>query len=80
MSRNRENIEKLRESSSTKQDVLISGENIKTINGQSLLGSGNVGLNVIYIQEDEPVLAVGQKALWIQKFPDGTFDIIVLEN
>lgn len=80
MSRNRENIEKLRESSSTKQDVLISGENIKTINGQSLLGSGNVGLNVIYIQEDEPVLAVGQKALWIQKFPDGTFDIIILEN
>lgn len=63
MSRNRENIEKLRESSSTKQDVLISGENIKTINGQSLLGSGNVGLNAIYIQEDEPVLAVGQKAL-----------------
>ena len=80
MSRNRENIEKLRESSSTKQDVLISGVNLKTINGQNLLGSGNVGLTAIYIQEDEPVLAVGQKALWIQKFPDGTFDIIVLEN
>lgn len=80
MSRNRENIEKLRESSSTKQDVLISGVNLKTINGQNLLGSGNVGLTAIYIQEDEPVLAVGQNALWIQKFPDGTFDIVILEN
>ncbi len=80
MSRNRENIEKLRESSSTKQDVLISGVNLKTINGQNLLGSGNVGLTAIYIQEDEPVLSVGQNALWIQKFPDGTFDIVILEN
>jgi hypothetical protein len=80
MSRNRENIEKLRESSSTKQDVLISGVNLKTINGQNLLGSGNVGLTAIYIQENEPILDVGQNALWIQKFPDGTFDIVILEN
>ena len=80
MSRNRENIEKLRESSSTKQDVLISGGNLKTINGQSLLGSGDVGLNVIYIQETEPVVAVGQKALWIQKMSDGTFDFKIIEN
>lgn len=27
-----------------KQDVLISGENIKTINGESLLGSGNISI------------------------------------
>ena len=27
---------------STKQDKLVSGTNIKTVNGQSLLGSGNV--------------------------------------
>ena len=80
MSRNRENIEKLRESSSTKQDVLISGVNLKTINGQNLLGSGNVGLTAIYIQENEPVVAVGQKALWIQKMPDGTFDFKIIEN
>ena len=29
---------------STKQDVLVSGTNIKTINGQSVLGSGNIVL------------------------------------
>ena len=28
----------------TKQDVLVSGENIKTINNQSLLGSGNINI------------------------------------
>lgn len=28
-----------------KQDVLISGQNIKTINGQSLLGAGNVSIS-----------------------------------
>ena len=28
----------------TKQDVLISGENIKTINGESILGSGDIGM------------------------------------
>lgn len=32
-----------------KQDALVSGENIKTVNGQSILGSGNVNLeSVIY--------------------------------
>ena len=31
---------------STKQDVLVSGENIKIINGQSVLGSGQVNLDI----------------------------------
>lgn len=34
----------------------------------------------IYIQETEPVVAVGQKALWIQKMPNGTFDFKIIEN
>ena len=34
----------------------------------------------IYIQETEPIVAVGQKALWIQKMPDGTFDFKIIEN
>lgn len=29
----------------TKQDALVSGENIKTVNGQSILGSGNITIN-----------------------------------
>lgn len=29
-----------------KQDSLVSGENIKTINGESILGSGNIELNI----------------------------------
>jgi hypothetical protein len=30
---------------STKQDTLVSGTNIKTVNGQSLLGSGNISIS-----------------------------------
>jgi len=56
-----------------KQDVLVSGTSIKTINNQSLLGSGNItisggaggGVQNVYIQETEPVIASGEKALWI---------------
>jgi hypothetical protein len=29
----------------TKQDLLVSGTNIKTINGQSILGSGNIKID-----------------------------------
>lgn len=31
---------------STKQDTLVSGTNIKTINGNSILGSGDVAVEV----------------------------------
>jgi hypothetical protein len=34
-------LEKLEQLINTKQDLLIDGENIKTINGQSILGSGD---------------------------------------
>lgn len=37
---------------SSKQDTLVSGTNIKTINGQSLLGSGDIALNVVYFEPD----------------------------
>jgi hypothetical protein len=30
---------------STKQDTLVSGTNIKTINGSSILGSGNITID-----------------------------------
>ena len=34
--------EKLNTQLATKQDSLVSGDNIKTINGESILGSGNI--------------------------------------
>ena len=40
----------LKASISTKQNTLVSGTNIKTINGNSLLGSGNVVLNIPSIE------------------------------
>lgn len=36
---------------STKQDVLISGTNIKTINNQSILGSGNIAVSTITFRQ-----------------------------
>lgn len=36
-----------------KQDTLVSGENIKTINSESLLGEGNIDLNDTYYTENE---------------------------
>ena len=37
----------------TKQDTLISGTNIKTINGQSILGSGNISTEEASIGKSE---------------------------
>lgn len=45
-------IENLLDSINNKQDKLISGSNIKTINDQSLLGSGNIvveGVTTSYV-------------------------------
>ncbi len=36
-----------------KQDVLVSGTNIKTVNGSSLLGDGNLNLNETYYTKTE---------------------------
>ena len=49
---------------SHKQDTLVSGENIKTVNGQSIVGSGNVtiptGLTVAYEVVDVGMLYLDQ--------------------
>lgn len=37
----------------TKQDILRSGENIKTINNESILGEGNININPDVIVSDE---------------------------
>ena len=36
-----------------KQDVLVSGTNIKTVNGVNLLGDGNLDLNLYYYTKTE---------------------------
>ena len=64
-----------------KQDNLVSGTNIKTINSQSLLGSGNIvissegggGVQNVYIQETEPEIT--SDSLWIQRLPNGNYTI-----
>ena len=64
-----------------KQDTLVSGTNIKTINSQSLLGSGNIvisgegggGVQNVFIQETEP--EVSSDSLWIQRLPNGNYTI-----
>ena len=64
----------------SKQDNLVSGTNIKTINSQSLLGSGNIvisgeggGTQNVFIQETEP--EVSSDSLWIQRLPNGNYTI-----
>lgn len=49
----------LRQLIATKQDILVSGTNIKTINNESILGSGNIdiqggGVTQIYMGDIEP--------------------------
>ena len=64
-----------------KQDNLVSGTNIKTINSQSLLGSGNIvisgggggGTQNVFIQETEP--EISSDSLWIQRLPNGNYTI-----
>ena len=64
-----------------KQDNLVSGDNIKTINSQSLLGSGNIvisgegggGVQNVFIQETEPEIT--SDSLWIQRLPNGNYTI-----
>lgn len=62
-----------------KQDNLVSGTNIKTINSQSLLGSGNIvissggGTQNVFIQETEPEIT--SDSLWIQRLPNGNYTI-----
>jgi len=42
----RSDVQDILEDVSGKQDILVSGTNIKTINNQSLLGSGNITIEV----------------------------------
>lgn len=56
-------VSQLKEDLSKKQDTLVSGQNIKTLNGQSILGSGNIetsgamSQNILDITLDQDVSA-----------------------
>jgi hypothetical protein len=67
-----------------KQTTLVSGTNIKTINGNSLLGSGDIVISVpeqnVFIQEATPTIDVGASALWICKGTDGTITFNLVEG
>ena len=69
-----------------KQDTLISGTNIATINNQSLLSGGNISINGgsgiqnVFIQEEEPLAGAGEKVLWIQTNADGSTTMFIKEG
>lgn len=71
-----------------KQDTLVSGTNIATINNQSLLSGGNInidggsggGTQNVYIQEEEPLAGAGEKVLWIQTKADGSTTMFIKEG
>lgn len=57
----------VKDSLNAKQDLLVSGTNIKTINGNSILGAGNLAVSVItyqYIRQYLPNPAFGIANTW----------------
>ena len=63
---------------SGKQDVLVSGTNIKTINNQSLLGSGNItieGGGGGGISEAYSIINIGQQSNFQGTYPDGYYTL-----
>ena len=70
----------------SKQDILVSGTSVKTINNQSILGSGNItvsggaGTQNVFIQETEPIIDIGTSSLWIQKSLDGSITFNLVDN
>ena len=56
-----DNIEQILDDLGTKQDVLVDGENIKTVQNQSILGSGNIELFSMMNQADyDAIVEMGE--------------------
>ena len=55
---------------------LVSGTNIKTVNGNSILGSGDllIPTSSVVIQTAEPSVPVGNSVLWIETMANGNFN------
>ncbi len=69
-----------------KQEKLVSGTNLSTINGNSLLAGGNIvisggsGTQNVYIQEAEPTIVQGENVMWIKKSANGDITINLVEG
>lgn len=48
-----------------KQENLVSAQNIKTLSGESLLGSGDINLPIIKVQSTQPAAQSGRTIIWI---------------
>lgn len=68
-------IQKIKTALGSKQDTLVSGTNIKTVNGQSLVGSGNVAIQIppappepllVYMAESGGTYSLNQELLDIE--------------
>lgn len=55
----------------SKQDKLVSGENIKTVNGESVLGSGNIKIQVEADQNYDPTSKNAQSGIAVKQAVDG---------
>lgn len=73
-------------SDSSKQDALVSGTNIKTVNGSSLLGSGNIsvaGLPSVSSAQNGMVLMVVNGAWMVQPLPvatDSQYGVVMVDG
>lgn len=59
---------------STKQDTLVSGTNIKTVNNQSILGSGNltIDLTIYRVVQSLPASDIDPNKIYLMLNPDGS--------
>lgn len=62
------------------QATLISGSNIKSIDSNSLLGSGNLELQNLFIQTTQPTISSGRKVLWIDTTSSSNIVMNLLDN
>lgn len=60
-----------------KQDKLVSGTNIKTVNGQSLLGEGNISVSNNVGEEAEVVKTIGEISSTTNNLRGGAVDFLI---
>lgn len=56
------------------------GQEIKEVRAEIAQGSGGSGVQNVYIQESEPIIAQGNSALWIKKSSNGNITLNLLEG
>lgn len=69
---------KIKAALNTKQNTLVSGTNIKTVNNQSLLGSGNISIEISGEYIAYPSFAINSAGHLIMT--DGAEGLFTIEN